>query len=147
MRRPASGTRVLLRVGFLLVCCAVLPRASWPTGPDNAVFGTCAPGARHADVPAVNGLSYDDARKKIIAAGWKPRVTRTRDSIMTDYGDAPVFLSRGYKEIDLCSATGIADCEFSFVDKLGNRLVVYTVGEEYLQSHATVGRTDLQCRG
>jgi hypothetical protein len=147
MRRLTSGTSVPLRLGFLVLCCAAFPGASWPTGSGTAVFGACTPGAKHADVPAVHGLSYDDARKKIIAAGWKPNVTRTRDRILADSGNAPGFLSRGYKEIDRCLPTGIAACEFSFVDKVGNRLVVYTVGEEYLHSHATVDVMDLQCRG
>lgn len=110
--------------------------------------------SRHAcaAIPSITGLTYDRARKKLIAAGWKPRRTRARDGSMNGeqdfYGNAELFWSRSYVEVGECAGTGFAQCLFTFVDPAGNRLEVETIGEELEDGsgHAKVDRVHLECR-
>jgi hypothetical protein len=87
----------------------------------------------HIPIPAVDGLSYHLARKKIIEAGWKPRCTWWPHQIglQIEYGNGHEFWNRGYREMKLASCTGYAFCRFEFVDVYSNVLVVVTAGEEF----------------
>jgi hypothetical protein len=120
--------------------------------PTNSI-GSCSPGAKHAPVPVLNDLTYDEARKRIIAAGWKPVMTRRKSGFATDgktelFGNAKEFWSRGYIEVADCAPTGHASCIFNWLDKGGNGLTLYTAGEEWSDHsrHATVTLVELKCR-
>jgi len=147
-----SRTMTRLCIGILVLCYAASPGVSWSAESEETAFGVCAAGAKHAAVPEIRGLTYDAARKKILAAGWRPRVTRLADGTKRDYEEefdnAAIFWLRGYKEVDECAPTGSAACSFNFVDKAGNRLTVCTSGEELElpNVHATVDCANLLCR-
>ncbi len=119
--------------------------------PSNPGFDTCAPGVKHAAAPEIMKLTYDQARKKIIAAGWRPWVTRDPDGTMEGLedigGQATLFWSRGYWEVEECAATGVVPCNFYFVDDLGNRLRVGSQFEEVpeLDAHAEVNYVGVLC--
>ncbi len=132
-------------VGALLVIA--LSAASSARAEDEAALRACKRSDPHATVPRIDGLSYDQARKKILAAGWKPRVTAEQDDTLT-YGNGPIFWSRGYREVEVCAGTGLGQCLFDFVDGRGNRLQIETAGEEDPEGsyHAIVDKTRLLCR-
>ena len=94
---------------------------------------SCKP-RRHAKIPVVKDLTYHNARKKLLAAGWKPLQTKSSQEAGTDpdiaNGNGPLFWRKGYVEIEACSGTGVAACAFLFKDAYGNRLRVTTEGEE-----------------
>jgi hypothetical protein len=119
--------------------------------PRNPGFDVCAPGAKHAAAPEIIKLTYDRARKEIIAAGWRPWITREADGSMRDTveygGNAEVFWSRGYKEVGDCASTGLTPCIFYFIDSLGNRLEVISQFEERPQfnGHAVVRFVQVLC--
>lgn len=117
-----------------LVLLVAAGREASAEDPRNPGFDTCSSGAKHAAVPEVKRLIYDRARKKIVADGWTPRVTVKNDDqihFLTMYGgNAEIFWSRGYREVEVCAPTGHAACNFHFVDRFGNRLEIGTSGEE-----------------
>ena len=89
---------------------------------------------RHAKLPALTELTYHKARKRLLAAGWHIRRTKSFKEAETDpdisYGNGRLFWRRGYVEVEACSGTGVAACTFLFEDAYGNRLRVTTGGEE-----------------
>lgn len=112
----------------------------------RALSGTPDPGffpqpaaAMHTPIPRIAGLTYDDAREKLIRAGWQPR--RSHWSRVGDpdirYGNGHYFCEKGYHEIINASGTGLAHCTFGFQDVYGNRLVVVTAGEVIEELNAT----------
>jgi hypothetical protein len=146
-------------VKFVFACAMVVGAlcvSSQVMADDEPGFGPCKPGSSHASVPRFGDVSYDQARKKLLAAGWMPRVTREPDGTLADdsegardlWGNGPVFWSRGYTEVENCAGTGLAWCEFNFVDEKGNRLKIVTAGEEDPEGsyHAVVSHADLLCR-
>jgi hypothetical protein len=81
---------------------------------------------QHAPIPNLNGLTYHEARKKLIDAGWQPNYsyanyTGSNDSLVK-WGNGPLFLELGYGELRYCSGTGMALCGFEFTDAYGNYL-------------------------
>lgn len=102
-------------------------------GVASAQSKPCRP-ARHAKIPAIRGATYHTARKRLLAAGWRPLRTKSPARADTDLdltsGNGPVFWKRGYLEVEHCSGTGLAYCSFLFKDAYGNRLRVITAGEE-----------------
>lgn len=99
----------------------------------------CRP-RKHARLPAVKELTYHRARKKLLAAGWQPLQTKSRNEADDDpdiaYGNGQLFWRRGYVEVEACSGTGVAACAFLFKDAYGNRLRVTTAGEELPRARA-----------
>jgi hypothetical protein len=96
---------------------------------------------RHARIPAIKDLTYHGARKKLLAAGWRPLRTKSADTDPDiSEGDGPLFWRRGYVEVEACAGTGLAACTFLFKDAYGNRLRVTTAGEELpeVKSHVIV---------
>jgi len=93
----------------------------------------CRP-QRHAKLPSIADLTYSKARKKLLAAGWKPLQTKSSNEAEQDpdikYGNGPLFWRLGYVEVEACAGTGVAACAFLFSDIHGNRLRVNTSGEE-----------------
>lgn len=89
------------------------------------------PGALHTPIPRIAGLTYDQARERLITAGWKPHLNRWTHASEPDmqYGDGLYFWERGFHEIINASDTGLAHCTFGFVDVYLNKLIVITAGE------------------
>ena len=83
-------------------------------------------------VPQIEGLTYDEARKKLIEAGWQPRNFSPSDRMLRNptSGNSGAFLQKGYQEIYSCAATGAAYCNFEFQDNQGRYLKVISAGEE-----------------
>ena len=89
------------------------------------------------------GLTYHEARKKLLKTGWIPneRHWLHGDTVDVKSGNGPDFWNKGYYELDSCSGTGYAYCKFEFFDPSKRRLVVITQGEEYEDGpHAKVAR-------
>jgi len=87
--------------------------------------------AIHTPIPRIAGLTYDEARDRLIHAGWQPRRRRwsQADDVNIKHGNGPHFWDQGYREIINASGTGLAHCTFGFSDVYGNRLVIVTAGE------------------
>ena len=121
------------------ICATMLPHVALADDLWNPGFNECAPHTKHANVPAIKKLRYEEARGKILADGWKPSPIRETDGSIKDpdgsgtiyeYGLAAGFWSKGYREVGYCLPTGNAACQFYFVDKSGIKLSVSTVGDQ-----------------
>tara|TARA_B110000977_G_C10993071_1_gene460718 strand:- start:383 stop:1138 length:756 start_codon:yes stop_codon:yes gene_type:complete len=86
------------------------------------------------EIPALYGLTYDEARELIIGEGWYPVKQRWQDALgssgVGNYGNGKIFWDRGYAEVQSCSGTGKAFCSFLFTDPWGRLLRVVTAGEQ-----------------
>ncbi len=115
-----------LWLAFVVCCLAVCAARAQEDRP-------CRPRA-HARLPALKELTYHRARKRLVAAGWRPLRTKAVEG--TDgvpdglHGNGPEFWRSGYFEVESCAGTGWANCSFLFEDAYGNRLRVITAGEE-----------------
>jgi hypothetical protein len=89
------------------------------------------PAAMHVPIPRIAGLAYDDARQKLVDAGWQAATRHWSDAAdpALQYGNGKVFWDRGYREIINAWPTGLAQCTFGFHDVYGTKLVIVTVGE------------------
>jgi hypothetical protein len=87
---------------------------------------------QHLPIPNLNGLTYHEARKKLMAEGWQPRTIplNYRDEGTAESGNALIFIKQGYEEVVDCSGTGMGYCLFEFSDVYGNFLKVVTAGQE-----------------
>jgi hypothetical protein len=76
------------------------------------------------------GMSYGDARLKLIRQGWRPRVTALEgaDGPEREWLTAGSFLALGYIEIELCSGMGLDPCIFNFINDDGQCLRAFTEG-------------------
>jgi len=96
-------------------------------------------------VPKIYGQTYDVARKLLIKEGWQPNERHISHGNDPDVqmGNGPIFWKRGYRELDTCSGSALAECLFEFIDPTERVLVVVTQGEEDEKGtyHATVKRT------
>ena len=67
---------------------------------------------KHARLPAITGLTYTAARKKLLAARWQPVRTKSFNEVNSDDQER-IFWRRGYVELQDCGgrwdhiATGI----------------------------------------
>jgi hypothetical protein len=145
--------RILLAVAALMALVHSAHAADALTLDDRR-YGKCKAGADHAAVPAIKGLMYDKARKRLLASGWMPHVLRNKDgsmnlerSVMALGGRPDVYWRLGYKEVIDCSGGGVAFCFFYFADKFGNRLRVETEGEEWPERAilSVVDHVKVQC--
>jgi len=121
--------------------------AFWAVHISLAQAQRCQP-TRHASLPTVTKRTYDDARKALIAAGWKPfQMHKVRDDVDISEGNGPIFWQRNYVEVEACSGTGLAPCAFLFIDTYGNRLRISTAGEEVPEAkvHAIVTEVRYVC--
>jgi hypothetical protein len=93
----------------------------------------CQP-SKHAKLPVITKLTYHEARKRLLSAGWQPFQTKSVNEADSDLdissGNGRAFWKKGYVEVEACSGTGVAPCAFLFQDAYGNRLRVVTAGEE-----------------
>jgi hypothetical protein len=114
----------------------------------SANGGAAADAGGRANVPVVAGKSYDVARKILMKAGWQPheRHWSHGDDPEVQSGNGPVFWKRGYRELEVCSGSSLAECRFEFIDPSERILVVVTEGEEDEggQYHATVKQATLK---
>jgi hypothetical protein len=78
-----------------------------------------------AEVPNVFGEKIADARKKLIAFGWRPQPPPADDPMtgIFEGGDVP--------EVEACSGTGYGFCAYDYKHRKGFGLRVISVGEEY----------------
>ena len=106
--------------------------------PDRRFFPQLA-SAMHTPIPVIAGFTYDDAREKLVRAGWQPRRSHWSREGDPDVrcGNGRYFWDKGYHEIINASGTGLAHCTFGFQDVYGNRLVVVTAGEVIEELNAT----------
>jgi len=121
------------------------------------VFVTAAPAQgdrcssrHHTWIPKLVGQIYDDARVKLIAAGWKPLQTNDESSAETNlrFGNGPYFWKeKHYFEVTVCGADFAPGCEFVFVDKQKNELHVETYGmeDQVKHTHAIVKHSRILC--
>jgi hypothetical protein len=105
------------------------------------------PGGQLA-IPKIYGQTYDVARKLLIKEGWQPNERHISHGNDPDVqmGNGPIFWKRGYRELDTCSGSALAECLFEFIDPTERVLVVVTQGEEDAKGayHATVKRTTIK---
>jgi len=128
------------RIFLAILFCSLLP------GSLLAQQGRCNP-RRHAKIPPIYNSTYHKARKKLLAAGWKPFQTKTATDPDVANGNGELFWRQGYVEIEACSGTGVAACAFLFKDTYGNRLRVTTSGEELpdVKAYARVSGSKFVC--
>lgn len=92
-----------------------------------------------AATPKISNLAYDDARVKIIVAGWTPvQKYSTLNDFPSTTGNTTIFWNKGYTELQNCAGTGLGQCQFTFQDSCNNYLHVSTGGEESTMSHPIV---------
>ena len=76
-------------------------------------------------LPLSQGMSYREARKRVIKAGWKPNLQgdppNLRDPVVRG------LFEGGYEEIKDCSGTGEGPCLLEFVNSQGQVLAITTV--------------------
>jgi hypothetical protein len=88
--------------------------------------------ALHSPIPRMAGLTYHDARTRLLEAGWQPRLRHWSNGSNLSFqaGNGAEFWRAGSWEIvDVCP-TGLAPCTFAFRDAYRNSLTVVTLGEE-----------------
>ncbi len=127
---------VTLCISFLFSCATgeVSNDTDTPTEEVTTSTEIISSGTEPLRVPDVKGKSYDEARKMIIADGWKPvaqedEVAMAPGGVATS-GNGKIFWERGYVEVDACAGTGLGQCAFTFFDGGGMNLFVVTVGEQ-----------------
>ena len=82
--------------------------------------------AAFKDAPNVLGLDYKEARRTIIAEGWKPVYAKNNEM----YGGYVDFVSAEYPEVYDCAGTGLVPCIFFFNNPDDNYyLKVTTAGQ------------------
>jgi hypothetical protein len=102
-------------------------------------------GTSYAAVPDILGMKLQHARVTILKAGWKPRVTHLKlgdDELEKEHGSTSVFLRAGYREVEICTGTGINSCIFNYVRGTAC-LKVSTVGEQ--PRHTVVSSISQEC--
>lgn len=73
------------------------------------------------------GMSYAQARKALINAGWQAvELSPNRDRL----GAMDYLIQLGYNEVESCSGTGMGFCRFNFTDANGRQLAVVTVNNQ-----------------
>lgn len=77
------------------------------------------------------GLTYPEARDRIVADGWRPKITHQQGPFgpEREWLSAGYFLENGHIEVQQCSGTGLDNCVFNFVRAPGECLQVVTAGE------------------
>lgn len=74
------------------------------------------------------GISYAQARKILINAGWQ---ALERSSNREHFGATNYLVNKlGYNEVETCSGTGMGFCRFVFTNANGQKLAVITVDNQ-----------------
>jgi hypothetical protein len=93
------------------------------------VFCAFISAAANAAVPnGLVGKGYDEARAKLVRAGFEP-VHFQRGPLYQPCPDDPASC-KPYPETISCSGTGLAYCQFAFADARRRYIIVTTQGEE-----------------
>jgi hypothetical protein len=109
-----------------------LPAAK-PLGATLPESNICKPGT-HQPIPVIFGLNYDEARKKLIEAGWQPLLAAPQsEQEHASSGNGPELWAFGFREVRSCAGSGMANCTFNYSDVYNNSLSVFTTGEVSLQ--------------
>ena len=76
------------------------------------------------------GMTYSEARRKLIRQGWHPKVTALKgpEGPEREWLTAGSFLALGFIEVELCSGMGLDPCIFNFSNERGQCLRVHTEG-------------------
>lgn len=82
--------------------------------------------ANSPEVPIAKSEILGEARRRLLAAGWRPRITLKRKGVV---GPAVTFIAAGYPEIASCAADW-GYCNLNYVDTNGTCLTVTSEGEE-----------------
>ena len=87
------------------------------------------------NVPAIDGLTYHEAREVLLQGGWLPNNPHEDDEITADNydilsGNGPVFWEMGYHELERCFGNGFVTCSFLFENDQKAVLEVVTKGRE-----------------
>lgn len=87
--------------------------------------------AIHSPIPRISGLTYDEARERLLEAGWQPHRQHWSHASEPGMqcGNGLYFWEKGYHEIINASGTGLGHCTFGFIDVYCNMLIVVTAGE------------------
>ncbi len=73
------------------------------------------------------GMSYAQARKTLINAGWQAvEYSPNRDR----FGAMDYLIQLGYNEVESCSGTGMGFCRFNFTNANGRQLAVVTINNQ-----------------
>lgn len=74
------------------------------------------------------GISYAQARKILINAGWRAlELPPNREH----FGGTNYLVNKlGYNEVETCSGTGMGFCRFAFTNAKGQKLAVITVNNQ-----------------
>lgn len=109
------------------------------TGIPESEFFPQPSSATHTPIPIITNLTYEEARERLIKAGWQPRLNHWSHSSNFDmqYGNGLHFWNKGYHEIRHASGTGLSFCSFGFIDVYGHQLVIVTAGEIIEESNTT----------
>lgn len=108
---------------------------------------------QHAKIPTgIVDQTYHKARKMLLASGWQPLQTipdneaEDNPNISSD-GNGKTYWEKGYVEVQACAGTGMAPCAFLFKDAYGNKLGVFTKGEEdpEYKAYARVSTYKFEC--
>lgn len=91
-------------------------------------------------VPDINELPINEARDRLIKAGWTP-APRPQPVREVEDPRAAALAARGVTEVDSCSGTGLGYCSFDYNGPAG-RLSVTTVGDG---EWPTVARYGVDC--
>jgi hypothetical protein len=78
-----------------------------------------------ATVPGIEGLPIDEARNRLISAGWQPV---PGDPAQQGFSQAKDIAAAGVPEVEDCSGTGFAFCAYRYTGAAGG-LSVITAGE------------------
>ncbi|MFN4067241.1 MAG: hypothetical protein ACK4K5_08515 [Thermosynechococcus sp.] len=87
-----------------------------------------APSALAQGVPRLRqGMSYTDARQRLIERGWQPVVNPVMANPATTTPIVAYLLSQGYNELMGCQLVGVEVCTFQFRNRKGHLLEIGTV--------------------
>lgn len=126
----------------LLTGCAAAPAVEeniWDRPPNP--YGAYGYDESLPDLLNIKGLTYHEARKIIMSAGWEPLQTLQEGT--HDYeadamsGDGKIVWSKGYHELQSCTGGGPAYCAFLFQSEGGDRLRVVAKGEHWDNSSSS----------
>lgn len=87
-----------------------------------------APGVLAQRVPRLRqGMSYADARQRLIDRGWQPVVNPAMLNPINPTPTVVYLLSQGYSELMGCQLVAVDVCAFQFRNRKGHLLEIATV--------------------
>lgn len=117
--------------GLRVLTGDALPGASVDLAYDGATLALSDPAREEpvcngaANVPGIEGLPIDEARKLVMAQGWQPIPGNPEDQA---FGIAADLAGLGVPEVESCAGTGFGFCAYAYQGPVGS-LRVITAGE------------------